>query len=375
MAADPGPRFAAVGPSAIIRGVKLTPDSLADHLAGTLAPAYLVFGDEPLQQMEVADALRARAREVGFSERELLEVQKGFDWDRLAAAASNLSLFGDRRLIEVRIEGSGPGRDGSAALQAFLADPPGDVLLLVLAPRLDAAARRSAWFRAIESVGVTVHTAVDSPAATARWLRRRLSARGLPPDPALADLLLHRAEGNLLAAAQEIDKLALLHEGERLTVEAAESAVGDSARFTVYDLGAAAFAGDAARAARVLMGLRAEGNEPIGVIGALAYELRVLQAAARERERGRSLEQAFGAARVWASKKGPYGAALRRWDARGLESLLAGCGHCDRVAKGRLPGRPWDELLDLVLRLAGRPLGLATVPGVAGEATAGRRGS
>ncbi|QKT03100.1 DNA polymerase III subunit delta [Ectothiorhodospiraceae bacterium 2226] len=333
--------------------MRLRPEQLDAALRKPLAPVYVVTGDEPLQHGEACDALRRAARAQGYTEREVLTVETGFDWSRLGAAAGNLSLFGEQRLIELRVPTGKPGDAGGKALSAYAADPPADALLMVQLPKLDKRAQSTAWFRALEGAGVVVAVWPVEASRLPAWLTQRLRARGLQPTPEAAALIAERVEGNLLAAAQEVEKLALLLGEGPVDLEAVTGAVADSARYDVFGLVDAALAGDAAQVARSLGGLRGEGVEPPVVVWALARELRALHALARRVAAGEAAGQAMAQARVWDKRKAPTGAALRRLSVGRIENLLRLAARCDRVAKGAESGAPWDELLELSLGMAG----------------------
>jgi DNA polymerase-3 subunit delta len=256
--------------------LKLTSDSLAGHLAQRLLPAYLISGDEPLLAGEAADAVRARARSAGFTEREVHFVERSGDWEAVRASAANLSLFGARRILEIRLATARPGAAGNVALKALLEDAAPDMLLLILAPRLDREAQGAEWVRALEQHGAWLQLWPVDPARLVAWLRSRCRTLGLEPSEAALELLAARTEGNLLAAHQELGKLTLLAGSGPVTPDTVRASVGDSARFDVFQLGDTVLAGDAARALRMLAGLRAEGSEATLVLWALLRTLRDL---------------------------------------------------------------------------------------------------
>ncbi|TLY56906.1 MAG: DNA polymerase III subunit delta, partial [Gammaproteobacteria bacterium] len=254
--------------------MKLTSDSLATHLGERLLPAYLVSGDEPLLAAEAADAVRARARGAGFTEREVHFIERAADWDEVRASAANLSLFAARRVVEIRLASPKPGTAGNAALIALLEAPDPDTLFLILAPRLDRDAQAADWVRSVEARGAWVQIwPVDSHRLVA-WLKGRCRRLKLDASDEALELLAARTEGNLLAAHQELTQLALLAPEGKVTPDTVLAGVADSARFDVFGLGEAVLKGEAARALRVLTGLRAEGTEPTLVLWALSRALR-----------------------------------------------------------------------------------------------------
>ncbi len=334
--------------------MQVRPGSLASQR--DLAPIYLVAGDEPLQLTEAVDLLHRRARDAGFSEREVLDASvKEFDWRELGAAAASLSLFAERRIIDLRLGNGGIGREGADAVVAYCEAPPPDVLLVATCNAFDGKLKSARWVKAVERAGAVVPCTLPKGRELGGWIRERMRSRGLEPDGEALALLVERGEGNLVAAAQEIDKLGLLHGAGRVDVDAVLRSVTDSARYSVYDLVDATVAGRLDRGLRVLDGLRGEGTAPALVLWALAREVRGLYSMAREVARGARVERAVDAHRVWASRKRLVGDALRRGDEAHWAAGLADCARVDRVIKGRERGEAWRGLRELVTRLVGGP--------------------
>ncbi|HET6725417.1 MAG TPA: DNA polymerase III subunit delta [Gammaproteobacteria bacterium] len=329
--------------------MKLRPEGLAAHLKKTLLPVYLLAGDETLLVQEAADAVRAAARDAGYEDREVLFAERGFDWSRLAEAGASLSLFASRRILELRLPSNSPGRDGGQALADYAAAPAEDTLLLVIAPRLDR--RGAAWAKAMDAAGATVEVWPVKVAALPRWIAGRARSRGLDLTDDAATVLAERVEGNLLAAAQEIDKLALLTGPGRVDLAAVQQAVGASARYDIFGLVDAALSGNSARALAMLAGLKAEGTAPTLVLWALAREIRTLAAAAFEVDQGKSAAQAL--AKVWAQRRALVEGALRRLGRRASRHLLMRAAETDRIIKGPRHDESWPALNALVAMLAG----------------------
>ena len=260
--------------------MRLNADQLPAALARGLAGIYLISGDEPLLVGEAADAVRAAARAAGYADRSVYFIDRSFAWDDLRQATQSLSLFADRRLFELRMPGGKPDK-GAALLLDIATRPPPDVVCLVIADKLDKKASDAPWVRAAEKQGVWVPIWPVGTAALPGWLRARAAALKLEIEPAAAQLIADRVEGNLLAAKQELEKLGLLASGA-ITAELVLRSVGDSARYDVFQLAEAAGAGDAARALHILLGLKSEGVEPTLILWALVRELRGLWQA-RER--------------------------------------------------------------------------------------------
>lgn len=335
--------------------MRLRPEQLAGHLDKTLAPVYLISGDEPLRLQEAADGVRARARAQGYVEREVLHAERAFDWSTLAQTADSMSLFAERRIIDLRMSGK-PGEAGARALTAYCGRPPEDTVLLATAGKLDKAAVRAKWIQAMERIGVIVQVWPLEARALPEWIQRRMRSRGLQPTREAVALLADRVEGNLLAAAQEIEKLVLLHGPGRVDADKVAAAVADSARFDVFGLVDSALAGQSARTARMLGGLRSEGVAPPLVCWALGREIRALAAMAWEVAAGTSAEAVFARHRVWERRKPLLRGALRRIPLAGWHALVRACDRAERVAKGAEGGNPWDELLQLGLSLSGAEL-------------------
>ena len=336
--------------------MQLRQADLAAQLARQLLPVYLVAGDEPLQVLEAADAVRSAARERGHATREVIEADKGFDWGRLAAEASSLSLFGDRRLVELRLASARPGTEGAKAIGEYAACPPEDVVLLVLMPKLERDQTRSAWFKAIDAAGAILQIWPPDAGRLPGWIAQRMRQRGLTPAPGVAEMLAERSEGNLLACAQEIEKLVLLQGAGPVTAEQLASAVADSARFDVYGLVDNALSGSAARSLRMLRGLRAEGTAETLVLWALARETRMLAEISAALEAGGRPDALFQAHRVWDKRRPLVQQALRRGSTALWRQTLTLCEHCDRAIKGQAEADPWQLLEDVALAIAGKPL-------------------
>jgi DNA polymerase-3 subunit delta len=310
--------------------MKLTLEALSAHLSGRLLPVYLVSGEEPLLVGEACDAIRARARVLGFTERSVFFIERSSAiWDEVRREAQALSLFAARRIVEVRLPGGKPGTSGAAALLRLFEQAGEELLVMVICERLDRDAQSSEWVQAAQHVGAWLPIRAVERARLPQWLRQRFGAAGLSAADDALTLLAERTEGNLLAAQQEVDKLALLlSPGARVTLADIAAASADSARFDVFQLGDAVRAGDGARALRILSGLQAEGSEPPLVLWALLRELRAQQTGAAVGARGR---------------------------APAFERLVARAVRADRVAKGQGDRRnPWDELALLAVELTGR---------------------
>jgi DNA polymerase-3 subunit delta len=321
-------------------------EQLPGKLGSPLPAAWLVSGDEPLLVGEAADAIRARAREEGYTERETHFVEGRFDWGQVMASSQSLSLFASRRVLEIRLPSPRPGAEGGKVLADLAANPPPDTLVLVVAGRMDRDGLTSAWGKAFDQHGIVLQDWPIEIGALPRWLRERAERRGLQMTDEAARLLALRVEGNLLAAHQEVEKLALTRGTGTVDEDDVTASVANSARYDVFQLGEAALAGDAARALRILEGLRGEGMEAPIVLWLLAREIRALAATRRDGPPRAFGPQAERRARALQS-------ALQRLAGQRLGPLVTQAAYVDRCIKGLGRGDPWDELAALVARLAG----------------------
>ena len=327
-------------------------EQLAAHLERELRPLYVVYGDEPLLVIEAADAIRARARQQGYSEREVLTVLPHFDWSQLLAAGGNLSLFGDRKLIDLRIPTGKPGKEGGAALQDWCRNLSPDNLLLVTLPELDWREEKAVWFTTLVNAGVAIKLNAPPLAELPGWIAGRLRRQQQSADLDSLKFIAERVEGNLLAAHQEIQKLGLLYPAGALSLAQIREAVLNVARYDIDGLREALLAGDIARLSRTLDGLMHEGEAPPLVLWAMSEEIRALAILRSGLDRGRPLEQLLKEAKVWGPRQNPVKKALQRLSTATLEAALQHAGKIDRLAKGVGQGNIWEEFLRLGLSLS-----------------------
>ncbi len=333
--------------------MKLSGDNLAANLSRQLASVYLVSGDEPLLVNEAADAIRARARSQGFTERELHVVERGFDWHELLANSRAMSLFAQRKIIEIRMANPTPGEQGADVLIDLASQGSPDVLLLVITGKMDGRVQNSRWVTALDKQGVLVQIWPLELARLPAWIRDRLAKKNLKADADAATLLAERVEGNLLAAHQEVEKLALLLPPGPVTADTVLDAVADSARFDVLQLGDAAMKGQAARALRVLEGLRGEDVEPPIVLWAINKDLQWIARCQHLMRRGQSADGAMNSLYVWRNRQPAMKQALSRLKPAAVQDLLLNAERADRTIKGAIRGNPWLEFERLVAGLAG----------------------
>lgn len=332
--------------------MQLKASQLASHLAKGLAPIYFVAGEEPLLMQEALDAIRAAARKAGYSEREVFDVERGFSWQRVIEAGASLSLFASKRIVEVRMS-AGPDDEGRKTLLALAQQPPQDVLLIVVCGALDKRQREAPWARALDTAGASLYLWPVKPEEFVPWLDARLKAAGVQADAEAVKLLAERTEGNLLAAAQDVEKLKLLFPGERIGVEALAQAVADSARFEAFDLNDRILDGDAVGSVRSLQRLREEGLGPLEILGALSWCLRSLAKASIQYARLRDAGAACEAAGIFRAQQAKYLRALPR--VRPAEALtwMRRAANVDQMVKSGQEAAAWEELLTLILAASG----------------------
>jgi DNA polymerase-3 subunit delta len=323
---------------------------IATHLAKQLAPVYLLHGDEPLLQIEAAQAIREAAVCAGFTEREVMVAEAGFDWDAVTAANASMSLFGSRRVLDLRIPNGKPGTKGAEVLEAVGTNPSPDNVLLVTMPRLDRTAASSDWFAALDAAGVSVAIWPIERDDLPSWIAQRLARNGQRAAGDVLQFLADLTEGNLLAAQQEIDKLALLLPPGEVTQDDIEKVVAKVARYDSAELSVALLDGDVERVCRILDGLQAEGEGVQLVLWQIAEDTHALLGIAQAQRDGQSVATALRGARVWGKRQSAMERAARRIDGRALAKLVPELARLDKISKGIGKGEVWDETRAYVLR-------------------------
>jgi len=335
--------------------MRLTSDKLPAQLAKGLASIYVIGGNEPLLVEEAADAVRAAARPQGYNNREIFFAESGFDWSALAQASTSLSLFAERRLLELRLSSAKVDEKGARVLLEYAANPDPDAILLIVCGVWENAIRDSRWYQGLEKVGVAVQVWPMEAARLPAWIAARLARHRLSVPPAALELIAQRTEGNLLAARQEVEKLALLHEPGTITYDEILAAVTHNARFDIFQVVEAAIDGDPKRVDKLLRHLRAEGTEPVLLLWALTKELRVLTQAAIASQRGQPVEKIFADNRIPERRQGQYKKALARRRGGFWTRMLIRAARVDLAIKtGSAP--VWEELINLFGALVGREL-------------------
>jgi DNA polymerase-3 subunit delta len=340
--------------------MKLRANQLAGRLQKNTDSIYLISGDEPLQVQETADQVCSYAHAHGFDDREVFNVERGFDWNLFRQSSEALSLFSEKRILELRIPTGKPGDAGRKAILDYLEKPSGDLILLIITCRLSQSLLKAKWLQAVDQAGLIIQVWPVEREQLPAWITSRMRGKGLQPTTEAVKILVERVEGNMMAAAQEIDKLLILHGPGNIDAEAVTNAVTDSARYDIYKLADAALSGDAVRSARLLEGLRLEGIEPVLILWSLVRELRQLSSMVYQMQTD-SQQQVLTRHRVWQKRIPLFRAALGRMTQEGVQQLLLKAGHADRVIKGAAAGNAWDELIQLVLQLAGTDTGVQAV--------------
>lgn len=336
--------------------MQLRHDSLDAHLGKSLAPLYVIASDEHLLALEAADKIRRSARANGYTEREVLVVERSFKWGELLAANQSQSLFGDKKLIELRIPTGKPGKDGGQALQDYAANLSPDNLTIISLPKLDWATQKAAWVGALQQAAVYIDIPLVERAQLPAWIGNRLAAQQQSADRPCLDFIADRVEGNLLAAHQEIQKLALLHPPGKLSFEQVQDAVLNVARYDVFKLNEAMLSGDIARLTRMMDGLKGEGEALPLVLWAVTEEIRTLLKLKSGMAQGKPVGALLKEYRIWGPRERLMEPALRRISLAALEQALQEAALVDRMVKGlrarSFAGDPWDALLQLGLKLA-----------------------
>ncbi|MDX1452954.1 MAG: DNA polymerase III subunit delta [Oleiphilaceae bacterium] len=328
-------------------------EQLDDSLSKKLLPVYFISGEEPLLIQEACDAIRLKAREHGFSERQIFTVDRQFDWQSLQDEANALSLFAEKKLIELRMPNGKPGTPGSKALTEYCKQLPDDIVLLIQSGKLDGSAMKSKWVNTLDEAGLVLQVWPVSLQEMPRWIERRARAIGLNLQSDAVALLADRLEGNLLAAQQELQKLKLLHGTTKIGAEEVLASVGDSARYDVFDLTDACLAGKAKQACKILHHMQWEGTEPTIILWALTKECRVLQDMKVALRSGVRIGDYFKQQRVIKKRQAPLQAAEQRLAYASLQQLLELGKEVDDAVKGAKLASPWLLLEQLCLGLCG----------------------
>ena len=331
----------------------LKAEQLPSALVKQLAPIYFLSGDEPLQLGEAADAVRRAAKTAGYDSRELLTVDTGFSWSEFLQAADSMSIFSEKKIIDLRIPSGKPGTEGSKALVKYCAKLPEDTLLLITAAKLEKSAKKSKWVTTLEKQGVSVQVWPLEGADLVRWIQQRMQKRGLSTDKPGLRIIAGRVEGNLLAASQEIEKLYVLYGRGELTEQQIEEVVADGSRYDVFNLVDAALSGRVERVLKILTGLQQEGIAAPIVLWALTREIRNLIHIKQKLAAGQPRSGVFKQYQIWDKRQRLVTHALNKLNQKDLMNMILVAAKADRQMKGQQIGDCWESLLEISLVLSG----------------------
>jgi DNA polymerase III subunit delta len=330
--------------------MNVRPDQLQSVIAKNMYPVYMVSGDEPLQQMESLDLIRSFLRQSDYSEREILDVDAQFDWQRLMDEAANMSLFATRRIVELRLPSAKPGKQGSQVLKDYLSRPPEDTVLIINAGKIDGNSKKSAWYKAVDQNGLVVQCWPVPVDKLSYWLQQRFKVRDMDADNEVLTYISQHVEGNLLAADQEIEKLYLLLGPGKITYADVAEAITSQSRYSVFELVDMMLTGDTRRVIKIIAGLKAEGVVPVIVNWALAKDIRLLAQASQDVS---SADFTLKRSGVWQSRVAMFKSCLARHSQRSFHLMLKRCSYIDAASKGMIDTNVWDEIETLCIRLAG----------------------
>lgn len=338
--------------------MKTNPDQLSTQLSKTTAPVYFVTGDEPLIIEESCDQIRLHLKNQGFNEREVLHVEAGFKWEYLLECANALSLFADLRLIEIRLNAQKINKQASAIIQEYVKNAPAENVLLIIADKLDASSKKSAWYKAIDNKGLIVEIWPIESHQLPSWLKQRAKQSNLELNDEAVAILCDRLEGNLLAAKQELDKLKLLNQSNKLSAEDIIAAVSDSSRYDVFTLMDAVIAGQSERSLKILQTLKQEGVEATIILWAITRDIRLLHIIKAGLLQSISYDALCTKNRIWGKRKPIIKHAASRHTVTNLELMLRHCAQADQIIKGMSDGDSWLIITDMILNLSGKKLSL-----------------
>ncbi len=331
---------------------RLEQNQLKQHVTNNLSPLYVLVGDEPLAQTECLDLIRQAARKAGAEERSSFIVERNFNWQQIGQFSQSLSLFSSLRILEIHIPSGKPGVEGGKALSELASNTIPDTTTIIVLPALEREAKNSAWFGALQAACTLIELKEITPNQLPNWLAARLAQQNQSTDNASLTFIAHQVEGNLLAAHQEIQKLALLYPAGEISADAVRESVLNVSRYDAFQLGDAVLAGDAERTTRILQGLQDEGGSAVAVMNPLMWVLRPLVRIKHAEARGENLMNAMASARIYGDRQNLVKRALGRLSIRQLEAALQKLCDIDRTAKGVMQGDAWLELSRLCFGLA-----------------------
>lgn len=335
--------------------MRVKAEQLEATLQQSLQAVYLIYGDEALLVEEAAEKVRQQVRQAGANDREVWHVESRFDWSQIKWHEQTLSLFASQRLVEIRLPSGSPGKDGGEALRRFVAEPPADTTLLIISGKIDARSQKAKWFTELDRLGVTIPVWPIDIVQLPSWINQRMQQKGLKSNRQFASLIAERVEGNLFAAAQEVDKLQLLSTDGELTESLILESVADNARFEAFGLMDTVLMGQSAKIPRIIERLRAEGVDILAVFSAVAWSLRRMVDMSEQLQQGAQLERVFASQKppVWDKNKSVMRQALQRYDQQHWRLCLQQMAEIDQAAKGIVKTCPWRLLEKLCLQVSG----------------------
>ncbi|MFW5426343.1 MAG: DNA polymerase III subunit delta [Methylophagaceae bacterium] len=335
--------------------MRLRAEQLSDHVQQGLSPIYLIFGDEQMLVEEASDLIRQQVRKSGADDRQVWHVEGRFNWSEIQWQEQTMSLFSSQRLLEIRLPSGAPGKDGGEALRNYAANIPADTTLLIISGKIDARSQKSKWFTELDRVGVTIPVWPIDIANLPRWITQKMQQKGLQANQQIAALIAERVEGNLFAAAQEIEKLSLLCPDGKVDEETVLASVADNARFEVFGLMDTVFSGQATKIPRMISRLRAEGLDIMSVFSAVSWSLHRVVNMAIQIEQGERMEQVFASQKppIWEKARPMMREALSRHQRPQWQNFLQQMAKIDQAAKGAYQACPWSLLETLCLQVAG----------------------
>jgi len=332
--------------------MRISLDRLAAHLQKQMAPLYVLFGDETLLILEAIDLILSHARQQGYTEREIYTVEQHFKWQNILNADSNLSLFGTKKIIDIRIPSGKPGKEGGAVMEAYCTTISPDALTLVTLPRIDQSTQNTQWFKSLENFGVVIPVSNIERQQLPEWIAKRLAQQQQRTDATALGFMADQVEGNLLAAYQEIQKLALIYPAGNLTLTQIRAVIFNMARYDIYQLADALIASDANRYSRILNELQEEGTAPLLILNVLAEQIRQLITIQKGINTGQSTAQLLRSARIWGNRQKIVLNAAQRIHLDSLHRVILHAVRIDRMIKGVADGDIWNELSRFINILA-----------------------
>lgn len=332
--------------------MQISANALVKHLSATPSPVVVIVGDEPLAKAESLDSVRQYARKLGAEERTSLLVERQFNWQTVTQFSQHFSLFSSHRILEIHIPGGKPGVDGAKVLSELAQQPMPDTTTIITLPTLERESKNSVWYQHLQAHALVVELKEVVVTQLPAWIKQRLAQQNQHTDDDSLVFMAQQVEGNMLAAHQEIQKLALLYPTGEITAAEIKDAVLNVARFDAFQLGEAMLQGDSERTMRILQGLQDEGEQPVAVMNPLIWLIRPLLRIKQAEAQGENLQSAMASARLFGDRQLLVKSAAQRLSIRQVEAALQKLSEIDRMAKGVMQGDAWLEISRLCFGLA-----------------------